>query len=224
MKIKIFKCSKKQETLKCNINGKEYTCTSKEQCDSIMNSFRKDIAEVKGTYNVDGAHSSVAFSVKHILAATRGTINVDSGMVNLDAAEGNKIYIRLDMPSLNTQNSMRDGHLKDKAEFFDVAKYKKAIFEATEVVKDTTEGAIYAYIAKGKLTLKGVTKDVTLNFNYVGMTDGKTYTAAGETPAHIVGFNGIATIDRTQFSVGESGGIGNDVNIEITLEAAQPVK
>ena len=214
-------CCKKQEILKCNINGKEYTCTSKAQCDSIMSLGKKDIVEVKGAYNVDGAHSSVAFSIKHIISDTRGTINVDSGVVNLDAASGNKIYIRMDMASLNTQNSMRDGHLKDKPEFFDVAKYKKAIFEATYVIKDTTMGE-FSYIAKGKLTLKGVTKDVTLNFNYVGLTEGKTYTEKGETPANIIGFNGKTTIKRTDFNVGESGGLGEDVNIEITLEAAQP--
>ena len=210
----------KQEILKCNINGKEYTCTSKAQCDSIMNLGKKDIAEVKGAYMVDGAHSSVAFSIKHIISDTRGTINVDSGVVNFDATTGPKIYIRLDMASLNTQNSMRDGHLKDKPEFFDVAKHKKAIFEASEIVKDTTMGE-FGYIAKGKLTLKGVTKDVTLNFNYVGLTEGKTYTAKGETPANIIGFNGKGTFKRTDFGVGEAGGLGEDVNIEITLEAAQ---
>jgi K(+)-stimulated pyrophosphate-energized sodium pump len=211
----------KQEILKCNINGKEYTCTSKSQCDSIMNIGKKDIAEVKGAYMVDGAHSSVAFSIKHIISDTRGTINVDSGVVNLDATTGAKIYIRMDMASLNTQNSMRDGHLKDKPEFFDVAKYKKAIFEASEIVKDTTMGE-FSYIAKGKLTLKGITKDVTLNFNYVGLTEGKIYTEKGETPANIIGFNGKGTFKRTDFGVGESGGLGEDVNIEITLEAAQP--
>jgi len=214
-------CCKKQEILKCNINGKEYTCTSKAQCDSLMNIGRKDIAEVKGAYMVDGAHSSVAFSIKHIISDTRGTINVDSGVVNLDAATGSKIYIRMNMASLNTQNSMRDEHLKDKPEFFDVAKHKTAVFEASDIVKDTTEGAIYSYIAKGKLTLKGVTKDVTLNFNYVGLTAGTTYTAKGETPANIIGFNGKGTFKRTDFGVGESGGLGEDVNIEITLEAAQ---
>jgi polyisoprenoid-binding protein YceI len=213
-------CCKKQEVFKCNINGKEYTCTCKAQCDSMMNVGKKDIAEVKGAYNVDGVHSSVAFSIKHIISDTRGTINVDSGVVNLDATTGSKIYIRMDMASLNTQNSMRDGHLKDKPEFFDVAKYKTAVFEASQIIKDTTMGE-FSYIAKGKLTLKGVTKDVTLNFNYVGLTDGKTYTAKGETAANIIGFNGKGTFKRTDFGVGEAGGLGEDVNIEITLEAAQ---
>jgi K(+)-stimulated pyrophosphate-energized sodium pump len=209
-----------EEVIKCNINGQEYTCTSKAQCDSIMSANVKNIAEVKGRYDVDGAHSSVAFSIKHIISDTRGAINVDSGVVNLDAATGAKIFVRLDMTSLNTQNSMRDNHLKDKPEFFDVAKHKKAMFEASEIIKN--EGmSEYAYTAKGKLTLKGITKDVTLNFNYVGLTDGKTYTAKGEMPANIIGFNGKATFKRTDFSIGEAAGLGENVTIEITLEATQ---
>ena len=210
-----------EEVIKCNINGQEYTCTSKAQCDSIMAANVKDIAEVKGNYSVDGSHSSVAFSIKHIISDTRGTINVDSGVVNLEATTGAKIYIRMNMASLNTQNSYRDDHLKNKPEFFDVAKNKTAVFEASEITPNA-EG-LYAYSAKGKLTLKGITKDVVLNFNYVGLTNGSSYGADGkEIPANIIGFNGVTTINRTQFGVGEGGGLGEDVKIEITLEAIQP--
>ncbi|MCA6437241.1 MAG: sodium-translocating pyrophosphatase [Bacteroidota bacterium] len=209
----------KHEEIVLNINGVETKYNSKAQADSALAAMVKDVAEVKGAYVVDGAHSSVAFSVKHMITDTRGTINVDSGMVNLDAASGNKIYIRLDMTSINTQNSMRDDHLKNKPEFFDVAKNKTAIFEATEISKN--EGGEFAYTAKGKLTLKGVTKDVTLNFNYVGMVDGKAYTDKGEVPANVVGFKGKTTFNRVDFGIGESGFIADDVDVEITIEASQ---
>jgi polyisoprenoid-binding protein YceI len=209
----------KHEEIILNINGVETKYNSKAQADSALASMAKDVAEVKGAYVVDGAHSSVAFSVKHMITDTRGTINVDSGMVNLDAASGNKIYIRLDMTSINTQNSMRDDHLKNKPEFFDVAKNKTAVFEATEISKN--EGGEFAYTAKGKLTLKGVTKDVTLNFNYVGMVDGKAYTDKGEVPANVVGFKGKTTFNRVDFGIGESGFIADDVDVEITIEASQ---
>ena len=207
------------EVFKCTINGQETICLSKAQCDSTMAANIKDIAEVKGMYNVDGAHSSVAFSIKHIISDTRGTINVDSGVVNLEAITGAKIFIRMDMTTLNTQNAMRDGHLKDKPEFFDVAKYNTAIFQATEITKN--EGGEFAYTAKGTLTLKGVTKEVSLIFNYVGLTEGKAYTAKGEVPANIIGFNGKTTIKRADFSIGEAAGLGENINIEITLEATQ---
>ena len=208
-----------QEVIKLNINGEEMTFTSKAQADSAMAANVKDIAEVKGIYMVDASHSSVEFSVKHVISDTKGSINIDSGYVNLDATAGSKIFIQLDMTSINTQSSFRDGHLKDKPEFFDVAKHKKATFEATEITKSES-GAKYAYVAKGKLTLKGVTKDVVLNFNYDGSKeqdwDGKKI--------NVVGFEGETVINRTEFGVGEAGGIGDNVKIEITLEAGQEKK
>jgi K(+)-stimulated pyrophosphate-energized sodium pump len=147
-------CSKDmmiEEVIKCNINGKEYTCTSKEQCDSIITANQKDVAELKGLYKVDGAHSAVNFSIKHLVANTNGSAVIDSGWVNLENA-GTKLYIQIDAKSINTQNKMRDEHLAG-ADFFDAAKYSKITFEASEVVKNTEAGP-FAYTAKGKLTMK----------------------------------------------------------------------
>jgi polyisoprenoid-binding protein YceI len=145
-------------------------------------------------------------------------VNVDSGFVNFDNANGPKIFVQMDMTSLNTQNSYRDDHLK-KPEFFDVEKNKKASFTATSVEKNPEPGK-YTYIAKGNLTMKGITKEVTLKFNYVGLSpqewEGKKVDVAG--------FEGETVVDRTLFSIGDGGGLGNDVRIEITLEAAQEKK
>jgi K(+)-stimulated pyrophosphate-energized sodium pump len=218
-------CSKMitEEVIKCNINGQEYTCTSKAQCDSIKTANQKDISELKGIYEVDGAHSSVGFSVVHLITATKGTINIDSGYVNLDNANGPKIYIHMDMTSLNTQNNYRDSHLKDKAEFFDVAKFKTASFEASEIVK--SEGGEYAYTAIGKLTLKGVTKDVIMNFNYIGLSPQSQVDEKGvEHKYNVCGFEGKTVIKRKEFGVGTELGIADDVTITITLEASQDIK
>ena len=70
-----------------------------------MTANQKDISELKGMYEVDGVHSSVGFSVVHLVTSTKGTINIDSGYVNLDNTNGSKIYIHMDMTSLNTQNN-----------------------------------------------------------------------------------------------------------------------
>ncbi len=201
-----------KEQYKLNINGVEMSFTSKAQLDSALAANVKDIAELKGNYAVDGAHSSVVFSVKHIVTSTRGSINIDSGYVNLENANGPKIFVQMDMTSINTQNSYRDSHLKDKPEFFEVAKFKKASFEATSVEKNTTESGKYAYTAKGKLTLKGITKDVQLRFNYIGISaqewDGKKVDVAG--------FEGETTINQKDFGMD-----GDAVKIEFTLEAGQ---
>jgi len=216
-------CCKKEmiteEVIKCNINGKEYTCNSKAQCDSIINANVKDVNELKGNYNVDGSHSSVNFSVKHILVDTKGTIMIDSGFVNLENTTGPKIFIQLDMTSLTTQNSMRDGHLKDKENFFNVAKFKKASFEASEIVK-AEAGEKYAFIAKGKLTIKGVTKDVTIPFNYAGNED-KDWGADGK--FNVAGFEGSTKIIRSEYGI-EGGGAADEVLLDFTLEVMKPLK
>jgi K(+)-stimulated pyrophosphate-energized sodium pump len=210
----------KKEVYKLNINGTEYEFHSKAQVDSMMNANVKDPNELVGNYEVDGAHSSVAFSIRHLVTDTKGSINIDSGFVNMQNANGPKIFIEMDMTSLNTQNSFRDGHLKDKPEFFDVAKFKKAVFEANEIVRDTASGVEYNYIAKGKLTMKGVTKDVEMYFNYLGnKTEGE-----GADQYNVAGFEGRCVVNRVEFGIGDAGGIGDNVKIVFTLEAGKKAK
>jgi K(+)-stimulated pyrophosphate-energized sodium pump len=191
---------------KCIVDGVEMNC------DSLEAAHNKDVNELQGVYKVDGAHSAVDFSIKHIVTNTKGTALIDSGWVNLQNA-GTKIFIQIDAKTLNTQNSFRDEHLQ-KEEFFDAAKYPKIIFEGTEIVKDSTSRE-YAYAVKGNLTIKGVVKPSVIHFNYVGSEeregDKGKYTVAG--------FEGRTVINRTEWNIGEGGGLGNDVVLTITLEA-----
>ncbi len=207
-----------EEVIKCNINGQEYTCSSKEQCDSIMNANKKDVAELKGMYEVDGSHSSVDFSIKHIVTYTKGSASIDSGWVNLQN-EGTKIYIQIASKTLNTQSEMRDDHIKG-ADFFDAAKFAHIIFEASEVVKDSTNME-YGFLAKGKLTIKGITKECNIPFNFVGV-EMKDMGEHGK--YNVGGFEGKAVIDRTQFEIGKAGGLGENVTISLNLEVMQEVK
>jgi len=210
-------CAKTEEVFKCIINGEEHTCISKEECDSLMTASQKDIAELVGLYNVDGAHSSLGFSIEHTIVDTKGSITIDSGFVNIDAATGSKLFIQLDMASINTQNNMRDGHLKDKENYFNVAKFKTATFEATEVVKNPEMGE-YSYIAKGKLTLKGVAKDVDLMFNYVGEKLSTEYDADGnEVKINVAGFEGEFNVTCKDFGIDMDG----TAEVEFTIEAYQ---
>jgi K(+)-stimulated pyrophosphate-energized sodium pump len=207
-----------EEVMKCNINGQEYTCTSKSQCDSIMTANQKDIAELKGMYEVDGSHSAVDFSIKHIVTNTKGSALIDSGWVNLEN-QGSKIFIQIDAKSINTQSKLRDEHIAGE-DFFNSAKFPKITFEAAEIVKDTTMSE-FAYIAKGILTMKGVAKPAEVKFNYVGVED-KDMGEHGK--FKVGGFEGKAVVKRTDFGVGESGALGEDVTINITLEVMQPIK
>jgi polyisoprenoid-binding protein YceI len=201
----------------CVVDGKEMVCNSKAQCDSTMTANRHDISELNGMFEVDATHSSVGFSVKHIISNTSGNIAIDSGYIDFDAANGPKIYVQLDMTSLNTQNAYRDGHLKDKTDFFEVTKYNKASFVSTEVKENTSIGN-YAYTAIGELTIKGVSKEVILNFNYEGQSEqeyeGRKYL--------LIGFRGETTINRKDFNIVGSK-VSDDVNIKLEIEAAKTI-
>lgn len=212
--------STSEEVIKCNINGQEYTCTSQAQCDSIINANKKDIADLVGAFMVDGTHSAVDFSIKHIVTNTKGSVLIDSGWVNLQN-EGTKIFIQIAANSLNTQSAQRDEHIKG-ADFFDAAKFPKITFEASEIVTDSTNMA-FNYVAKGKLTIKGITKDAEVKFNFMGVED-KDLTAMGMGKMKVGGFEGTTVIDRTQFGIGGAGGLGENITINITLEVMQPIK
>jgi K(+)-stimulated pyrophosphate-energized sodium pump len=213
-------CCATEEVFKCNINGVETVCTSKAQCDSMMAANQKDVNELKGIYNVDGAHSALDFSIKHIVTNTKGSALIDSGWVNLEST-GTKIFIQIDAKTINTQNKMRDEHLAGP-DFFDAAKYPHITFEATELVKNPEAGE-FAYIAKGKLTIKDKTVETDIPFNYIGVEE-KDMTKMGMGKVNVGGFEGKAVIDRTKFGIGEGGGLGENVTINITLEVMQPVK
>lgn len=194
------------EVKKCVIDGVEVNC------DSLENANKKDISELQGVYEVDGAHSAVDFSIKHIVTNTKGTAVIDSGWVNMQAP-GTKIYISIDAKSINTQNSYRDEHLQ-KEDFFDGTKHPKIIFEGNQVVKDSTNRE-YPYMVTGNLTIKGIVKIATINFNYVG-----SETKEGEKGKYTVaGFEGKTVIKRTDYGIGEGGGLGENVTLNITLEA-----
>ena len=208
----------KQEVFKVMVNGQEYTFATKAQADSAMAANTKDVNELKGFYKVDGSHSALDFSIKHIVTNTKGTALIDSGWVNLENP-GTKIFIQIDGKTLNTQNSMRDEHIKG-ADFFDVANHAKITYEASEIVKNPNGGE-YAYLAKGKLTIKGKTVETAIPFNYMGM-EAKDMGDWGK--FNVGGFEGKAVINRTQFGIGEGGGLGENVTINITLEVMQPIK
>ena len=71
------------------------------------------------------------------------------------------------LKSLNTQNESRDNHLKS-ADYFDVAQFPVVTFESNEILTDSSKIFSNGFIAKGKLTVKGITKNVNVYFTYAG--------------------------------------------------------
>ena len=108
-------------------------------------------------WTFDPAHSQVHCSVKHLgISTVRGTFQQFSGTLDETGGTATSVAVSIDMASLNTGNALRDGHLKSP-DFFDVAAHPTATFALTSF-----ERAGDAVSARGDLTIKGVTKPVTL--------------------------------------------------------------
>lgn len=157
----------------------------------------KDATKVTGgSYVVDGGHTQVVFAWDHMgFTNNMGTIAEPTGTLVLDKAspDKSKVSVEFAVANLRTGVPELDEHLM-KADFFDAAKFPTATFVSTAV---KPEGATGAEIT-GNLTIKGVTKPVTLDAELYG---------AGMAPAMMggkenVGFIATTTIKRSDFGMG----------------------
>ena len=154
----------------------------------------KDVAKVTGgSYTVDPGHTQVVFAYDHMgFSNNMGVISESTGTLNLDKANpaASKVSIEVPVANLKTGIAKLDEHLA-KAEFFDTAKFPKATFVSTSVKPDGTTGADIT----GNLTIKGITKPVTLDAEFYG---------AGVQPMskkENIGFVATATIKRSDFGM-----------------------
>jgi polyisoprenoid-binding protein YceI len=168
---------------------------------------------------IDNGHSSVNFSVRHMMLSTvRGQFKAFSGNLDFNEADPatSTIEVSIDTASIETRDEKRDGHLKSP-DFFDSEKFPAMTFKSTSVQKtsDTT-----AKIT-GDLTIKDVTKSVVLDVEYHGQAKAPWGTTSA-------GFSAKTSIDRKDWGLTwnaplETGGIlvGEKINIEIDLEAVK---
>jgi polyisoprenoid-binding protein YceI len=168
------------------------------------------------TYVFDPAHTNVGFKVRHFFTKVAGRFTEFSGTIEYDPADPTKstAMIEIDATSIDTGNEMRDKDLRS-SNFFDVEKHPKITFEGTGVKKVGDD----RYTMTGDLTMRGVTKPVTLTVDVLGFGPDLQGGRRG-------GFSVTTTIDRTDFGVSwnkalEGGGflLGNEVEILIEVEA-----
>ena len=123
---------------------------------------------MKTKWNLDNMHSEVQFKVKHLVISTvTGTFGKYDAEVETDGDnfETARIHFTIDVNSISTGNSQRDGHLKS-ADFFDTANFPNADFISTSV-KKTGENS---FVLKGNLTIRGTTRPVELHAEFGGTT------------------------------------------------------
>ena len=169
-------------------------------------------------WNIDPAHTQTSFAVKHLVVSTvRGEFGKTTGTVHLDDADlaRSSVEATIDAATVSTRNPDRDAHLRSP-DFFDVARYPTVTFRSTKVQK----AAAGALEVSGDLTLRGVTRPVTLDVTISPEVKGMS----GETRR---AFSATTRINRQDYGLRwskavEAGPVvGDEVTISIDVEAVR---
>ena len=171
-----------------------------------------DYTQLTGDYTLDPAHSRIGFVARHAMVTkVRGAFNEFTGTARLDGDNPNRssAQLRIQAASIDTRNADWDGHLRSN-DFLQMELHPEITFATTEVTWTGED----AFDVTGDLTIKGVTRSVTVPFTF----DGQATDPFGNVR---VGLEGSTTINRTEFGVTwnatlETGGVL--VSDKVTLE------
>ena len=172
----------------------------------------------KTTWKLDPAHTLVEFSAKHLMITTvKGRITDLEGTISADEndPENSSVEVSLKAASIDTRTEQRDNHLRS-ADFLDVENFPAIAFKSTGI-----EGNRHEFKLTGDLTIRGVTKPITLDVTYEGQTKDPW---GGER----IGFSAKGKLDRRDFGLTwnvllETGGltVGNEIKINVEVEAVK---
>ncbi|MDA8358736.1 MAG: YceI family protein [Actinomycetota bacterium] len=170
-----------------------------------------------GTYTIDPTHSRIGFVARHAMVTkVRGSFNEFDGSGYFDAQNpaNSKLQLSIKAASIDTRNADRDAHLRSN-DFFDMDTYPEIIFASTSV--EQTGGIRYR--VTGDLTIKGVTRPVSVDLEYTG-------SAVDPYGNQRIGFEGTTTVNRKDWGVNwnaalEAGGVlvSENVTLEFDISA-----
>jgi polyisoprenoid-binding protein YceI len=171
-----------------------------------------DFTALTGSYAIDPAHSRIGFVARHAMVTkVRGQFDDFEGAFTVDGADPSKsaASITLQVVSVDTRNEMRDGHLRTN-DFFNAEQFPTITFRSTAV---SHEGG-NDFAVTGDLTIKGVTKAITIPLEFQGSATDPFGNAR-------IGFEGSTQIQRSDYGISynaalETGGVL--VSDKITLE------
>lgn len=168
------------------------------------------VEQLAGTYTIDPAHSRIGFVARHAMVTkVRGSFNAFEGTARTgEGLADPRIDLTVQVDSVDTRNADRDAHLKG-GDFFDTETYPTITFASTRVEPSGDDLRV-----TGDLTIKGVTKPVTVDFEFAGSAQDPF----GNTR---IGFEGSTVVNRKDFGLTwnaalETGGVL--VSEKITLE------
>ena len=169
------------------------------------------------TYQIDRAHSEATFQVRHLITKVRGRFAEFDGAITFaaDNAAASSVVFAIQTKSIDTNQTQRDEHLRS-ADFFDVEKFPLLTFTSTSVVARGDQ----QFDATGELTIRDVTKTVTLPVTYLGG-------AKDPWGADKVAFETEITLNRKEYGLNwnaalETGGflVGDEVKVSLSIQAA----
>ncbi|NYE36444.1 polyisoprenoid-binding protein YceI [Nocardioides cavernae] len=176
------------------------------------------IDDISGDYTLDVTHSRLGFVARHAMVTkVRGQFSSFNGTATIDEANpsASKVDLSIDVASIESGTADRDGHLKS-GDFFDAETYPSITFTSTDVKRDGNDWTI-----TGDLTIKDVTKPVTIEFEQTG--------SARDPFGNVrVGFEGETTINRKDWGLTwnaalETGGVlvSDKIKLEFDVSAIQ---
>jgi polyisoprenoid-binding protein YceI len=178
------------------------------------------LSDATGTWEIDPAHTILGFSARHAMVAkVRGKFNEFSGSFTIDGANptNSKADLTIQAGSIDTGQADRDGHLKS-GDFLDAEQFPAVTFTSTSIAVSGDSIKV-----TGDLTIHGVTKPVTIDYEFTGISQDPW----GNTK---IGFEGHAKINRKEFGLVwnaalETGGVlvGEDIKLELDVEATKKV-
>ncbi|WP_312719101.1 YceI family protein [Mobilicoccus sp.] len=176
------------------------------------------LTDLQGTYTIDPAHSRLGFVARHAMVTkVRGSFTEFEGAARTETGlENAAIELTAQVASIDTRNADRDGHLRTN-DFFDAERFPTIEFRSTDVTAADDD----TLRVTGDLTLKGVTKPVTIDFEYGGQ-------ARDPYGNERIGFDGATTIDRSDFGITfnaalETGGVlvSDKIRLEFEVSAVK---
>ncbi len=184
-----------------------------------MSTTTTDLAHLTGTYTLDPAHSRIGFSARHAMVTkVKGAFNEFEGALHLDAADPStsSATVTIQAASIDTRNADRDGHLRSN-DFFAMEEFPTISFVSTAAAKTSDD----TYELTGDLTIRGVTKPVTIPFEFTG-------TVVDPWGNTRVGFEGSVVVNRKDWGINfnaplEAGGllVSEKVTLEFDLSAVK---
>lgn len=168
-----------------------------------------------GTWTIDATHSEVSFTVRHMaVSKVRGRFGAVSGtIVTAEDPTASTVTADIDVTTVTTFNEQRDGHIKS-GDFFETESHPSAAFASRSLAFDGDD-----FVLDGELTLKGVTRPVSLKVEISGFGPD----AYGGTRA---GFSATGRINRRDYGLEfdariDNGGlvVANDVDLQLDVEA-----